>query len=141
MLFMKVMMEKVEGEVKEVQMFLDVYNEFMGYTFIDAGLKVLLGVVLLVAGVGLLKKRLWAQRMSMFWAVARMVVAIVMMVVTLGPAREFQAAASEMSDAGEQQFQAMVQGVGSILQIVFICAYPVVSLIFLSKKRVRDVLS
>ena len=74
----------------------------------------------------------------MFWAVARMVVAVGMVVLTLGPAREFQEKINQMEGGQQEQFQQMAQGVGNVMGIVFICIYPVLCLVFLTKKRVKN---
>lgn len=141
MFVVKAMMEKMSGEHKEAKVFLEAYDQLMVYTFIDTGFKVVLGVVLLIAGVGLLKKKLWAQKVSLFWSVARIVVAVGMVILTLGPTREFQEKANQIGGEQQEQFQQIAQGVGSIVGIIFICIYPVLCLIFLTKKRVRDALS
>ena len=141
MFFMKAMMEKMSGEMKEAQLFLDAYDKLMVYTFIDAGLKVVLGLVLLTAGIGLLKKKLWAQKMSMFWAVARIAVAVGMIVLTLGATREFQESARQIGGDQQEDFQQAIQGVGNVMGVIFIGIYPLICLIFLSKKNVKDALS
>ncbi|MBT8038286.1 MAG: hypothetical protein KJO21_12155 [Verrucomicrobiae bacterium] len=135
---MKALMTEVGGEVKEASLFVEAFDELMVYSYIDAGLKVVLGLILLVAGVGLLKKKLWGQKMSLFWAVARIVAAGVMTVVTLGPTREFQEKVGQMDGGQQEQFQQMAQGVGSVMGVVFIAVYPVLCLIFLTKKKVKD---
>ena len=141
MFLMKAMMGKMSEEMKEAQLFLDAYDKLMVYTFIDAGLKVILGVVLLAAGIGLLKKKLWAQKMSMFWAVARIVVAVGMVFLTLGATQEFQEAARQIGGDQQQDFQQAIQGVGNVMGVIFIGIYPVLCLVFLSKKKVKDTLS
>jgi len=141
MFVMKAMMEKMSGDMKEAQMFLDAYDKLMVYTFIDAGLKLILGVVLLAAGIGLLKKKLWAQKMSMFWAVARIVVAAGMIFLTHGVTQEFQESARQIGGNQEEVFQKVMQGIGNVMGVIFIGIYPVLCLVFLSKKKVKDALS
>ncbi len=141
MFVLKTMMGKMSEEMKEAQLFLDAYDKLMVYTFIDAGLKMVLGLVLLAAGIGLLKKKLWAQKVSMFWAVARIVVAVGMIFLTLGATREFQESARQIGGNQQEDFQQAIQGVGNVMGVIFIGIYPLFCLIFLSKKNVKDALS
>ena len=137
----KAVMSGAQGEVKEAKMFVEAFDDLMIYSYIDAVFKVVLGLVLLAAGIGLLKKKIWGQRLCLFWAIGRMVVAVGMLVLTLGPTREFQEKVNQMEGGQQEQFQQMAQGVGSVIGIVVVCIYPVLCLVFLTKKRVRDSLS
>lgn len=141
MFAMKAMMGRAGGEVKEAKMFVEAFDDLMIYSYIDVAFKVVLGLVLLAAGIGLLKKKMWGQRLCLFWAVGRMVVAVGMVLLTLGPTREFQEKVNQMGGEQQEQFQQMAQGVGSVMGIVFISIYPVLCLVFLTKKTVRDSLS
>ncbi len=141
MFAMKAMMGRAGGEVKEAKMFVEAFDDLMIYSYIDAAFKVVLGLVLLAAGIGLLKKKMWGQRLCLFWAVGRMVVAVGMVLLTLRPTREFQEKVNQMGGEQQEQFQQMAQGVGSVMGIVFISIYPVLCLVFLTKKTVRDSLS
>jgi hypothetical protein len=137
----KAMMRGAEGEVKEAKLIVEAFDDLMIYSYIDVAFKVVLGLVLLVAGIGLLKKKMWGQKMCLFWAIARMLVAVGMMVWTLGPTREFQEKINQVGGEQQEQIQQMAQGVGSVMSIVFICIYPVLCLVFLTKKKVKDSLS
>ncbi|BDS08403.1 hypothetical protein NT6N_34430 [Oceaniferula spumae] len=142
---MRAVMSKAGSGTEEVNTFLEAYNDMAIYSYIDAALKIVLAVMLLTAGIGLLKKKLWGQKLSVFWAVTRIISAIVMVVLTMGPAREFQEKMGEVtqSQAGgvdQSQLQGTLQSVSGVMSIIMLCIYPVVSLIFLSRKSVKDVL-
>ena len=77
----------------------------------------------------------------MVWSISRVVAAIGMLLWGLSVTAEFQEKLAPVKDAQQEQIQQMSQSVGNVLGIVFILFYPVVSLIFLSKKSVRDSLS
>lgn len=117
------------------------YDKLLVYTYVDAALKALLAGVLLAAGVGLLRKRMWAQKATVFWAVVRMVTAVLMVVLTLGPSREFQEVANQGQRGQQAEFQQMAQGFGAVFGVIFVCIYPVLCLVFMSKKSVKDALS
>jgi len=129
-------------EVAELGSFLEAYDKIAIYAYIDAGLKLILGITLLIAGVGLLKKKLWAKKLSITWAVVRMITAIVMVFLTYGASLEMQESLSQQdsSQFDEGALQSGIQGVSNVLGVIFLSIYPIVTIIFLSKKSVRDYL-
>lgn len=142
-LVMKAVLSSAGDEMAEMEPVLDAYSTLEIYTYVDAGVKVVLGIMLLVAGIGLLKRKLWAQKVSIFWAVVRIVIAIVMTVATYGASLEFQEKMGEVSQnqpgqIDQSQFQSSIQGVSSVFGVIFISIYPVLTIIFLSKKVVKD---
>jgi len=128
-------------EFKELGTVVNAWEGMTTYLYVDVALKLVLGVVLLVAGIGLLRKKAWSVKVSMVWSISRAVAAIGMLVWGLSVAAEFQEKLAPVKDAQQAQIQQVSQGVGNVLGIVFILIYPVVSLIFLSKKSVRDSLN
>lgn len=126
------------GEFETLQPMLDAMVEMETYMYCDMAVKLILAMMLLVAGIGLLKRRRWSLKLSVGWAVARVVAAVGMMVWGLQVTARFQEQLVGTQDAQEVQIQQISQGVGNVLGIVFVCVYPVVTLIFLSKKKVKD---
>lgn len=137
----KAFVGSLEGEGNEFDAMFDELGGLMIYIYMDAAVKVILGVVLLIAGIGLLKKKLWAKNLSVFWAVAWIVAAVGMTLLTMGPAREFNEKMSETGGSQQEQFQQALQGAGNIVGIIFVCIYPVLTMIFLTKKHVTDSLN
>ena len=142
---MTAVMSKLGEDSEELNTMLEGYNQMAIYTYIDAGIKVILGAVLLISGIGLLKKKLWAQKVSIFWAVTRVILVIVMTVITYGSSRELQDKMGEISQNQpgqmDQSLQSAIQGGGAVMSIIMLSVYPVLCLIFLSKKSVKDALS
>jgi len=134
----KAFVGNLEGESNEFNAMFDELGGLMIYIYVDGAVKIILGVVLLIAGIGLLKKKLWAKNISVFWAVARIVAAVGMTILTMGPAREFQEKMSEAGGSQQEQFQLALQGAGNIIGVVLVCIYPVLTMIFLTKKHVTD---
>ena len=147
MVVMKAIMAPDLGdEVEGLDGFFEAYEKMAVYTYIDSGLKVILGLVLLIAGIGLLKKKRWAQKLSVTWSVVRIVVGIGMTVFRYGVDLQFQQAIADFTQTNGDQMdqlglQSSMQGVSSVIGVFVLSAYPVVSLILLSKKSVKDSLS
>lgn len=141
MMLLKTLASKAGDDVQELDAMVEAFDEFAVYAYVDATLKIILGIVLLVAGIGLLKKKLWAQKASLFWAVTRIVVVVGLTIITLGPTQKFQEKVNQAGGAEQEQFQQMAQGMGNVIGVLFVCIYPVLCLIFLTKKNVRDALS
>jgi uncharacterized membrane protein YhaH (DUF805 family) len=136
--FIQFLAQKGGDEFKEIRPMANAYDGMTSYVLIDAGLSILLAVMLLVSGIGLLKRRAWAIKLSNFWSVSRIVAAVGMMIWGLAVMSDFQDQVTAGQNAQQQQLQQMGQNVGNVFGIIVVCIYPIVSLIFLSKKRVRD---
>ena len=147
MVVMKAIMAPDLGdEVEGLDVFFSAYDKMAMYSYIDAGIKVILGLVLLIAGIGLLKKKLWAQKLSVTWSVVRIIVGIGMTILSYGAALQFQQDIADSTQTNGDQMdqfglQSSMQGVSSVMGVFVLSAYPVVSLILLSKKSVKDSLS
>lgn len=129
-----------EGQAKELDTMLKAYESMANYAYVDVLIKVIFGIVLIVAGIGLLKKKSWSVGLSIFWSIARMVTMIVFTIVLAGPTKAFQEKVQAASSGGAemQEFQQMATGIGNIVGVVMVCIYPVLCIIFLSKKRVKQ---
>ena len=146
MVAMKAMAPHLGDEVEGLDVFFSAYDKMAMYSYIDVGIKVILGLVLLIAGIGLLKKKLWAQKLSVTWSVVRIIVGIGMTILSYGAALQFQQDIADFTQTNGDQMdqfglQSSMQGVSSVMGVFVLSAYPVVSLILLSKKSVKDSLS
>lgn len=138
--FLKVMAEKAGEDVKEIQPMVDAFDGMAFYMYTDMAIKLVLALSLLVAGIGLLKRKPWSGKLSIGWAVSRIVIAVGMMVWGLQISAEFQEKLGAVQDAQQEQVQQLSQGVGNVLGIVVLCVYPIVTIVFMSKKSVKDAL-
>lgn len=136
--FIQFLAQKGGDEFKEIRPIANAYDGITSYVLIDAGLSILLSVMLLVSGIGLLKRRAWAIKLSNFWSVSRIVAAVGIMIWGLAVMSDVQDQVTAGQSAQQQQFQEGLQNVGNVFGIIVVCIYPIVSLVFLSKKRVRD---
>jgi len=138
MVAMKVLAEKGGEEFKGMRPIIDAYGGMANYMYVDVALKLILAVMLLVAGIGLLKRKVWSIKLSVAWAVSQMLVAGGMLFWGLSVASEFQEKLGGAQSVDQEQFQQVSQGVGNVMGIIIILVYPVLTLIFLTKKNVRD---
>ncbi len=130
-----------KGEIKEFDAMIDAYEGIVSFAYADMILKVVFGIVLITAGIGLLRRKRWAVGTSIFWAVSRMVAAVVMIVIMAEPTRVFQEkvyAANSQGGEQLQEFQQMATGVGNIVGVVMVCIYPILCLVFLARGNVKQ---
>jgi len=139
---LKLLINQFGGKAKELDQIMKAYEGMMSYAYADMALKLVLGVVLISAGIGLLKKKKWALKVSLAWAVVRMVAAVAMIFIMDAPTKVFQEKMSEVGGAAGgaqmEKFQRIASGVGNLLGLVIICVYPILCLIFLSKKSTQQ---
>jgi uncharacterized membrane protein YhaH (DUF805 family) len=140
MVGMKMLAEKGGDEFKEMKPLIDAWEGMASFMYVDVALKVILGLILFVAGVGLLKRKVWSVKLSVFWSVSRIVAAVGMLLWGMSVTASFQEKLAPVKDAQQEQIQQMSQSVGNVVGIVIILIYPVVSLVFLTRKSVRDAL-
>ncbi len=132
---------KANGNESEV--ILNAYEAVVQYTYINMAATVTFAIILLIAGIGLLKKKRWAQKLSIFWAVARIITVIVMTYLSAGVVGEFHDEVNKMSgvkNEGLEQMQASLEGAGHVLSIITVSLYPVLCLIFLSLQSTKRAL-
>lgn len=133
----------LSGEAKE--MFINSLQGMMSYAYVDMAIKLVFGLLLAVAGIGLLKEKMWAAKLSFYWALLRIVVSIVMVAVMSGPRRAFQSQMQESMigvSGGTESFQLQqgLEGVGNVVSVALLIVYPVLCLIFLTKQSVKATL-
>lgn len=141
-LSMKLLASEMGGEIEGLRTMSEAYDGMAAYTYVDAGLKLALAILLLVSGVGLLKRRAWALKTSVCWAVSRIVIAVLMVVWQMQVMQDFQRKLGELQaqapEQGQEQLQQMGQNFGTVIGVIFLLVYPVICLIFLSRKSVRE---
>lgn len=80
-------------------------------------------------------------KLTQFWAVARIIAAIAIIFITASATADFQDRLAESDPNNEQiEMQQKMQVFSNLFNVILYSAYPVVCLIFMSKKRVRDAL-
>jgi hypothetical protein len=123
----------------------DAMSIYKPYVIADAVFKVVLGVLLLVAGIKLVKYRVQGAKLTKIWAMIRIVWAVGFTVVSYGAMAEYQQAVSSMQNLGGVSAVAGQGQVVMIIQMVIgtamVCVYPILSMIFLRREDVQKSLS
>lgn len=124
---------------------MDLTMRYMPFYVANAVILIVLGVLLLMAGISMLKRRLRAVKYSRIWAVARILWAIPAAVITYFITIEtFKAIEQAAANAGQPMpagligFMQMLGPVGAAVQLVVWCALPVFLLIWLSLSNVKN---
>ena len=133
--------ESLQVEMKELESIMNAMDGFIGHFYIGIIVQAVFAIMLLVAGIGLLKRKLWAQKLSIFWAVTRVIALIVVPIFSASASSELY---DEINKAGEvsgqemEGFVTMSQGIGLIMGVITYSIYPVLTIIFLMKRNVKN---
>jgi hypothetical protein len=108
----------------------------------------LISVLALVAGIGLMKYRLWGRKLSLVWAgfaLAYIVVSLFINIVYIMPASErLVQAMLGMTGGGANPFSGMISnmsGISQVLGSLLLAVLPVLTLVLISKDKIRTCLS
>ncbi|MGQ9651521.1 MAG: hypothetical protein ACUVXJ_15550 [Phycisphaerae bacterium] len=116
-------------------------EQWTQWTIISSGVSIAVAIVLIVAGAGMLKRTTWSPRVARIWAVIKMVVVVVNLVVA------FQIQQSTM------QTMAQTGGPGTVIDVSFLTipaifvgliwgwALPVFLLIWFSRASMKEQVS
>ena len=137
--FMKMMADQMPQDQAEL------FSTMQGWTtwiFIRSALTVVIALVLLVAGIDLVRRRARGIKLGRVWAVLKMIFAVVGSYVGFFIQQE---QLRQMSQQISQQnlpiggsFFALMGVVGVVFGILWSCAYPVFLLIWFSRAKVRS---
>ena len=126
---------------KNAAMGLDAYDEWSGWIIVLSVFSLLVAVLLLVAGIGLFRRRGWSVKIVRCWAVLKIVRVLVTAAMIDG---------SQAQDSFDRGWQAgggavMPAHIGQIVSVIIIgvtilwgWALPVFMLIWLSRRTVRE---
>ena len=108
----------------------------------------LLAVLLLVAGIGMIRSRPWSRTLHIRWAWIKIVTAIAIAAVTAVMTKRMFDSMFDAMDTGAQTpmpfgsaFGTFAAVAGTVVNLVFILAYPVVVLFLMRNARLKDWLS
>lgn len=139
---LKIYINSLEKSFESARDVFEAFDFLIDCIILDVALGLVLSVVLLVAGIGLLVRKSWALRLSIYWAMLRIVIFLGMALLTLKPQRITNEALSqgELAErfAGDEQLQQLAGGSVNIMEMIIVCLYPVILIIFLRKQRVID---
>jgi hypothetical protein len=124
---------------------MDVTRRFMPFQLANAAILLALGVLLLMAGIGLARRRRASIKYARLWATGRILWAIpaavathYIMVESLKMMEQAAADSGQPMPAGIMGFMQMLGPVGAVINLVFWCAMPVFVLIWFARAKIKN---
>ncbi|MHC4443904.1 MAG: hypothetical protein ACYTF1_02960 [Planctomycetota bacterium] len=118
---------------------IDSMKEYELLTMVNGMLGLVVAVLLLIAGIGLIKRRPWSPKLCKTWAVLKMVVAVIGMVVGIIMQQSTFEAMSQQSNVpgfGQWMFVGML--IGTCFGLIWGWALPVFMLIWFSRRKIKE---
>ncbi len=116
------------------------YNELLEksitYSYVDATVKIILGILLIIAGIKLLKYQSKGVKLSNIWAVIRIIWAVAIITFSYSNTVKMQ----QLLMANNPELSSALKignTIGLVSGILIVCIYPILSLILLNKSSVR----
>jgi hypothetical protein len=120
-------------------------GETRTYTYITSGFSIILAVMLIIAGIGLLKKRESGRVMSIRYAwasIAAKVITLVMMLTFMMPATtRYNEAMFSSIGSGMGSTMNVVTQISQLVGLAMTIIYPIVVLIMMHKEKVKTFLA
>ena len=134
-LFMGTMMSTFAKGNAQTQSMVDGMKAIMPYQLISCALTFIPGVILLISGIGTLRRRRWARRVSMLWVVVRLVLGGIGVFVGL---RTQQVMQQHMGSMPSPSWASIFQGpAGMVIGLVWVSAYPIFILIWFNRAAIK----
>lgn len=141
---MKAMFQEVtkvaREEGQDISKVTDALDSLMTISMIQSVVAIVFAVLLLVAGIKLLKYQESGRKLSNIWAISRMVVAIPLAFMAISAQATLQEEIQNLSQETSGIDMSALAGVGGLIGIVLVCIYPVLSLIFVNKEQSKAAL-
>jgi hypothetical protein len=105
-----------------------------------SALNLIAAVLLLPAGIGLLKRRLWGVRLTRTWARVKMVMVVGVAALTYVMQQQMWAAMTKQNAPGSPfgPMEGVMVATAVVFALVWGWALPVFMLIFLSRRKVKE---
>jgi hypothetical protein len=119
---------------------MDAIDEWRSWTIINSLLTIAVATLLLVVGIGLLKRRRWAVGAGVAWAILKTLLALVTAVfVYMIQQAAFEAMGQQVPAAPGLglAFYRMIAVCSAAFTVLWYCAFPVFLLIWLSRAKVK----
>lgn len=129
----------VIGAGKDTDTLNTLIDRYIMISTVDGTIRIILAIVLLIAGIHLLQKKAYGVKFTKLWAITRMFVAAPLVYLTT-------IANAEVTNLIAQSNSGVAatlggNGVGIGFGIVLLCIYPLVSVIMLSHQTVKNSLT
>jgi hypothetical protein len=127
------------------QVMMEMMDKLKWYTYLSMGVGVILIVMLIIAGIGLLKGRENGRVMSLRYAwtsIVTKVMALIYTIVVVVPlSKQMMTGASAGGPPGMEEVMNIVMPLAQIFGVLVTFTYPVIVLIVMNGRRVKDYLS
>ncbi|SHK12942.1 hypothetical protein SAMN02745181_3342 [Rubritalea squalenifaciens DSM 18772] len=134
------MKEGLKEEGIDFEVFKQIWDIMGRWMLIEGVVCLVLGIILFIAGIGLLKRKMWGRNLSIVWAASRIVLLIASLVVMLPHQNELQELSQQMNGQEVSGMGGMQQSMGNLPSIIMVLAYPVVTLIFMFGSTMKNAL-
>lgn len=138
--FVGKMQEAADEEGLDLEALRQVWDILDDWIIIEGVICLVLSIVLLVAGIGLLKRKAWSRVTSIAWAVSRILLTIAGLIYMLPKTQQIQEMAESMEGQPMPGSSGMGQTLSDIPSIIMVIAYPVVTLIFMFGADMKNAL-
>ncbi|MFW2385350.1 MAG: hypothetical protein ACN4GG_05950 [Akkermansiaceae bacterium] len=109
------------------------------YAMINGVVQIALAILLLIAGLNLIKYQLKGAKLSKIWALARIPLAIVFSFLSMDATKRMMTTQNELIGTGNPSMDNMMETMGTVgivFGILMVSVYPILTLIFLSRAKV-----
>lgn len=142
---LKTTMEPIKAEAEksgqDISGFTESIDSIISASMIQSACSVVFAILLIIAGIQLVRYKAAGRKLSNIWAIARIVVAIPVTMMVMGAQTELQEEIQKLSGANAGLNMAAMMSAGGIIGILLISIYPVLSLIFVNQQKAKDSLS
>ena len=109
------------------------------YAMVNGIIQIALAILILIAGLNLLKYRLKGASLSRLWALIRIPCAIIIAALTMGPTSKMLAAQSDLISTDNTPMSGMMDAMGAfsvVMNVVMVSIYPIITLVFMTRQKV-----
>lgn len=109
------------------------------YAMMNGVVQIALAILLLIAGLNLIKYQLKGAKLSKIWALARIPLAIVFSFLSMDATKRMMTTQNELIGTGNPSMDNMMETMGTVgivFGILMVSVYPILTLIFLSRAKV-----
>ena len=129
--------DKSKEAGKDIAPMTDALDSLMTVSMIQSVFSIGFAVLLLVAGIKLLKYQQSGRKLSNVWAISRMVVAIPLAFMSINANTKFQEEVQKLTPDNATLDMGAMAGVGGTIGVILVCIYPILSLIFVNNARAK----
>lgn len=132
---------EAEKEGQDVSAFTEALDSMMTASMIQSAFSILFAILLLVAGIQLVRYKKSGGKLSTIWAIARIVVAIPVSFMAASAQTKFQDAIQDLNPEGAALDMSAFAGAGAVIGIILVSIYPILTLIFVNQAKAKESLT